>query len=223
MVCGECGFNRAVVRLKFTLVWTEADGCRRYILLKNDRNMMFLYMYAANKPELYVSVEKISNVVDGNVCEPAVAGETIGSGNERIDMEYTEQANEEAEMPISIPMTRENEEIGDLPEDEEMSAWTGSSSDEEFVPSDDSYDGEDDVPSTSGHFVYGDIGEDNGEEEIAEGLNMWDGNTESIDAGVYFKSKRAVQDAVAAWSVKRGMTYRTVESRKRTCICNSRT
>ena len=172
MVCGECGFNRAVVRLKFTLVWTEADGCRRYILLKNDRNMMFLYMYAANKPELYVSVEKISNVVDGTICEPAVAGETIGSGNERIDMEYTEQANEEAEMPISILLTCENEEIGDLPEDEEMSAWTGSSSDEEFVPSDDSYDGEDDVPSTSGHFVYGDIGEDNGEEEIAEGLNM---------------------------------------------------
>ena len=84
------------------------------------------------------------------------------------------------------------------------------------MPLDDSSDGEPDLPSTSGHFVYGDIGEDDGEEEIAEGLEMWDGNTESIDVGVYFKSKKAVQDVVAAWSVKRGMTYRTVESRKKT-------
>ena len=65
------------------------------------------------------------------------------------------------------------------------------------MPSDDSSESEPDVPSMSGHFVYVDISEENLEDETIEGLQMWDGNTENIDAGIYFKSKKAVQDVVA--------------------------
>ena len=41
-VCKACRVEKAVVRLKFTLVWTEYNGCRRYIILENEQTMVLL-------------------------------------------------------------------------------------------------------------------------------------------------------------------------------------
>src|SRR2546430_5969817 len=188
-VCEVCRVDRAVVRLTLILVWTEYNGCRRYIIVENDDHVLLLYMYAMNWPELYISAEQIAEIElrNVNVSERVVAGQTSGCAGEIMDRQNVEEGNEEVELQVSIQLERENDEFADLPEENQLSAWSGSSSDEEYVSSDDSTESDTDPPSMSGHFVYGDIGEESDEEENVLGLKMWDGNTKSIDAGIYFK------------------------------------
>jgi hypothetical protein len=91
-----------------------------------------------------------------------------------------------------------------------------SSADESYIPTD-SEESADDIHVPDDHCVYQDVSNDPGHEEVSENEpGRWDGNPDSITAGTTFKSKEVAQNAILLWSGKRGVNYRTVDSKKNT-------
>jgi hypothetical protein len=110
-------------------------------------------------------------------------------------------------------MGESSEDIDDGESGEEMFS-SDTSADESYQPT----DSEDEIINVpDDHHVYGDIGNDPDNDDEFEGdSGRWDGNTESISVDTIFKSKEAVQNAIALWSARKGVNYRTVESKSTT-------
>jgi hypothetical protein len=104
----------------------------------------------------------------------------------------------------------DTDEVGEEMRDSDSSA------DESYIPTD-SEDSVDDIHVPDNHCVYEDVGNDPGlEDDSTSEPGRWDGNPDSIGLNTIFKSKEVAQNAILLWSGKRGVNYRTVDSKKTT-------
>ncbi|CAI9106425.1 OLC1v1005578C1 [Oldenlandia corymbosa var. corymbosa] len=165
-------------------------GRRGQAPIRDDESMSWIYRGAHLRPTLYVEV------ADGpvqDVGEGTSGGQYDGAGSSGVG-----GTNED----------------GDDTEDD-----VHGSSDEEYVPFDESDDDYSDhdassvVPS-----IFDDINDmDKSElDEDSDGITMWDGNWQTIRHGVHFANKKEAQTAVGEWSLQQGRACRVKYSRSYT-------
>jgi len=144
--------------------------------------------------------------------QDAYFGEASGS-RRYVNYAPVEDVEEEHEDDEEVDDEAEEEPgLGTIALDD-LSACTDSTEDISSMSSES--DEEVVVPNLpSGHFVYGDIGEEQVEDDDEE--DLWNGELSSIRAGTLFKSKQAVMEIVAEWTTNRSAAYYSVESKKKT-------
>ena len=56
-VSKACKVDIRVTQMSFTLVWSDGFDRRSYVFIEDNRFVCAIYMYAYNRPELYVSLQ----------------------------------------------------------------------------------------------------------------------------------------------------------------------
>jgi hypothetical protein len=251
-----CKADLRVKKMGFTLVWSNEHNERQYFMFDDDEYFSIIYLYAFNKPELYVSLrdrtpqfvdfggsrQGVPDCIDlgGSSQAIVVAPRSLDVGgtsgfftcsDAEFGMRYgggSQGGFERGEGSTGFDLNVS--QYGDDGSDETDRAEPGegmsdsdTSADESYIPT----DSEDDINVPDDHYVYEEPVDDSAiEDEFASDPDRWDGNPDSIGVNTLFKSKEAVQNAMVLWSARRGVNYRTIDSKKTTwaveCVTRGR-
>ncbi|CAI9095150.1 OLC1v1031029C1 [Oldenlandia corymbosa var. corymbosa] len=171
-----------ILPLQYVLYCTDRYGTRGQAPIRDDELMSWICRGAHLRPALYVEV---ADEPVQDVEEGTSGGQYDGAGTSGVG-----GTNED----------------GDDTEDDVQG-----SSDEEYVPSDESDDDYSDhdassvVPS-----IFDDINDmDKSElDEDSDGITIWDSNWQTVRHGVHFANKKEVRTAVGEWSLRQGQACR---------------